>query len=88
MREGNSRSLMCETPNGMIYEITQVDDSFIAENFERGPFLSGETDITFSNGALINRSINAISNSMKDLILKKKENVPKNRKLALTTGNK
>ena len=39
--------LVCETPSGMTYEIPETRENFIEENFENGPFVSGETELLF-----------------------------------------
>ena len=84
----DTRSLVCETSADLIYDISQADDHFITENFKNGPFVSGETDVTFSGGgAQMNRSTNSISNSIEDLVLKKKKSIPGS-KLASVIGTR
>ena len=75
--------LECETPSGMIYEVPEADENFIAENFENGPFVLSETDIVFPSGSFIDKSNNTISSSIitSNFVLKKKKNVPTERKL-------
>ena len=73
----------------MTYEIPEADDSFITENFENGPFVSGETVITFSGRPMLNKSANTISSSIQDLVLTKKKNLRKGGPFgAATTGDK
>ena len=87
--ETSNQSLVCETPSGMMYEIPEADDSFITENFEKGPFVSGETVITFSGRPLLNKSANTISSSIQDLVLTKKKNLRKGGPFgAATTGDR
>ena len=83
--------LACEIPSGMIYEIPEIDEKFIEENFEGGNFVSGETEITFPGGAFIDKSDQTISSAgrLGGLVLTKKKNIPTDRRnLAAVTGDK
>lgn len=58
-----------------MYDIPEVDDQFITDNFENGPFVSGETDLIFTSGAWIDKNVYQIFNSVEDLVLEKKEDI-------------
>ena len=75
----------------MIYEIPEIDEKFVEENFEGGNFVSGETEITFPGGALIDQNDQTISSASRSggLVLTKKKDVPNDRRnLAVVTGDK
>jgi len=45
--------LACETSDGMIYKVQAADNNFLQANFGTGLFISGETNLLFNNGAVL-----------------------------------
>ena len=45
--------LACETSDGMTYKIQAADNDFLQANFGTGLFISGETDLFFDDGAVL-----------------------------------
>lgn len=80
--------LVCEISNGKTYKVKSANGDFIKNNFEKGSFKSGETDLIFDTDAMIDED-NATIESKTPPGLKKKDfvsNGPK-RKLAVTMDN-
>ena len=63
---GKPSPLYCETPSGMLYGIPKVDESFVTENFGNGPFVPGETIITFTSRPMLNITADTIITSSSD----------------------
>lgn len=51
----NGRFLQCLTPDGMIYKVDGINDDFIVDNFDNGPFLSGQTKLVFSDKPIVKK---------------------------------
>lgn len=87
-------SLMCETVTGQIHKVPSADYDFIKENFIHGPYVSGETQMTFGPNAFLDLNTNQIMIGdeerpvlVSDLDVNHDTTIAKRRTLS-TTGNR
>lgn len=81
--------LACETSDGMIYKVEAANKNFVNDNFKKGQFKSGETDLSFPEDAVIDESTATIkSSSAPGLAKKDRESVRQRRNLATVVGDK
>lgn len=64
------RSVQCLTATGMVYNVDQLDEQFVAEHFDNGAFVSGQTKLLFKGKTVLvttNAETTIISSSIPQL---------------------
>lgn len=82
------KELLCQTPSGMLYVITSVDDQWIEEKMISGELYSGETVLEVPTGTTINREDQTMNLSGSPILVNSDPSERRLRRIPKTTGDK